>query len=447
MHRALAAAGRCGELGRPGASVARRLRRRAPAPWRASRARLATGRPPPSEVEKELERKYRERFARLPVAEEPALDLANRPAPGRGNPAAVAPPVARDSSSAAGADAEGHGAVAPPFAGVEQMREELERGAVELRLFAYPANRRFPWATCALMAASGCVTSAAALYWHLRVCGAQSLDELRPELVVFSRALALCSVAREDLERGELHRLLLASLLRAGERPARALADAVVLGCCGTLLERLYGPWPVLALLAGGTALSNAGALAVQSRLAATGPSSSSGAAAGCAPRLTSTSGGITALGVLCALRHGRWAMWPGLPVPAAWLMAPLLVATASAAAAYRRQLAEYRAAVLEAAAAAPLPEAGQADGTALPKSAFEVAMALAACEAVEARARADCRQPAEDICAWREEVEQVAASVLPLPPDGAFLADVVGAAFGAAVCMFLALASRGRVH
>ena len=125
-------------------------------------------------------------------------------------------------------------------------------------------------------------------------------------------------------------RLLLASLLRAGEQTSRTLADATILVFCGTLLERLYGPAFVLGLALSGAAVGNGVAAIAHSRAL-----TSDGEPAGEGARVASTSGGVAALGVFCILRHGRWAAWPGLPVPVAWLLAPMLVADLSAAGNY----------------------------------------------------------------------------------------------------------------
>lgn len=243
----------------------------------------------------------------------------------------------------------------------------------------------------------------------------------------------MCGVSLEDLQRGEIYRLHLASMLRAGEQPARAFADAVVLLGCGTLLERIYGPAFVVRLVVGSTIVANAGATVLHASAAPVGASSDS--------RLVSTSGGLTALGAFCALRHGRWAIVPGLPVPAAWLMAPLLAAVVSSYATYRQQMAERRAAAAadQTSADSAVAQAAEtvanddAEGS---MSTFEAMVALAGCEAAEQRARSDCRPAPADIVAWREEVEQVVEASPPLAPDGAFLADILGACLGAAFCL-----------
>merc|ERR1711920_20352 len=91
----------------------------------------------------------------------------------------------------------------------------------------------------------------------------------------------------------------------------------------------------VLSFLAGTTILSNAMGLALHERRHPLDDR--------VAP-LTSTSGGIVAMGVFCALRHGKWAAWPGIPVPTAWMLAPVLVADLSAISAYFGQLSEFEA-------------------------------------------------------------------------------------------------------
>lgn len=310
-----------------------------------------------------------------------------------------------------------------------------------MQLFAYPSDRRMPWATLGLLAVSGCLTATAAWHWRCRVCSSQSLEELQPRLRSFSWGLSSCSLSIDDLKRGEVHRLLLVSLLRAGEQSARVFADAVVLVGCGTLLERLYGPGFVVSLVVGGTVTSNAAAAMAHASLVPPGTAPE-------APRLASTAGGVAALGAFCALRHGRWAAVPGAPVPVAWLMAPLLAAVFSSYSTFRQQMAERKAAATAAATAAseekgpdgldapPAPAVEmQADDDAV-MSAFEAMVAMAGCEAAEERARSECRPPPADIVAWREEVEQVVEAAPPMAPDGAFLADIAGALFGAAFCL-----------
>mmetsp|Transcript_56688 Transcript_56688/g.184485 ORF Transcript_56688/g.184485 Transcript_56688/m.184485 type:complete len:434 (-) Transcript_56688:89-1390(-) len=332
-----------------------------------------------------------------------------------------------------------------------EQREEVQRGVAQLELFAYPTNRRTPWATAALVAASGCLTAAAALHWQLRVCGSPSLEELRPRAASFAGALEGCSVGQGDVERGEVHRLLLASLLRAGVQPSRILTDIVVLGCCGTLLERLQGPGFVLSLVLGSTVLTNLGASVANGRmvtaaLANKGIDQANGDASVSAPmpclaRVSSTSGGVTALGVFCALRHGRWAAWPGLPLPVAWLMAPVFVATLSAFLGYGGQLREYKAAAeaaAEVAATASIEGRTASSSIAADVSGLDVVVSLAACEAVEGRARAACQAPPEDVVAWREELQEAVDRLPPQPPDGAFFADLCGAAVGVVAAIVL---------
>merc|ERR1712129_499385 len=195
---------------------------------------------------------------------------------------------------------------------------------------------------------------------------------------------------------------------------------------------------------------------------------------------IASTSGGVVAIGSHCAARYGRWAAWRGLPLPVAWVLAPVVAADMSAVADYFRQLQEFKQAVL--AAAGPIVSGGgsqpygadkatvpddQADGTTAANvvddagleasdgdhggnrciermpSALELAVALAACESVEAQARTDCRPPAEDVALWRQELEQI-AEVAPLsPPNGAVWVDIAGVGLGLA----MATVARGRVR
>jgi len=329
-----------------------------------------------------------------------------------------------------------------------------------------------------LLAASGGMTLAAGAFWHLAVCGARTVEELQPLLACFVWGMGACSVSKDQLAGGELHRLFTASLLHAGEQPARVLADAALLGCCGTLLERLHGSMFVLALGLGTTVLSNGLGLFMHSNMTTvperhgTHPTSSRSTTS-----IASTSGGIVAIGTHCAVRYGRWAAWRGLPLPVAWVLAPVVAADMSAITGYFIQIREFRKAVLAASEHIASGSDGQScsadeatvsdrqgdrttakavNGGVLEAShgdqgsnqermpsAFELAVALAACESVEAQARTDCRPPPEDVTVWRQELEQV-AEVVPLsPPNGAVWADIAGAACGLA----LAMAARGRVR
>ena len=65
---------------------------------------------------------------------------------------------------------------------------------------------------------------------------------------------------------------------------------------------------------------------------------------------MTSTSGGVVAVGVLSGLRYSRWALIPGLSVPVAWILAPLLVAEAIAVRDYLQELLLHWREALEAA-------------------------------------------------------------------------------------------------
>merc|ERR1711937_812777 len=110
-----------------------------------------------------------------------------------------------------------------------------------MQLFAYPTNRRFPWCTVLMLASTGGVTMIASLYWKLYMSKADDLEELQQELLIFTKAVEACGVTRDAVEGGQVHQLLLSSLFRAGDQPFRTMADVLTLGCCGTLLERLYG--------------------------------------------------------------------------------------------------------------------------------------------------------------------------------------------------------------
>eukprot|EP00913_Durusdinium_trenchii_P007918 g7427.t1 len=158
------------------------------------------------------------------------------------------------------------------------------------------------------------------------------MEELEERLERFTNTLKACS-AKWPLQVHELHGLLLASLLRAGELPNRALSDLALLLFGGTLLERLYGAPFMLLFLGVSTMLSNAMAMAIQQRFVEG------------VEGLSSTSGGLVALGTFCALRHPRWAIWPGVPIPVSWLMAPVVVADLSLAWAYRQELKAFESA------------------------------------------------------------------------------------------------------
>lgn len=321
----------------------------------------------------------------------------------------------------------------------EASRAQLDRGAQDMQLFAYPASKRFPWATAALLAASGSLSAAVAIYWNFAISRSSSEEELQPRLRRFTHALGLCTVSWGDVAGGEVHRLILVSLLRAGEQPMRTLADAAVLVCCGTLVERLHGPAAVAGLVVGTTVVSNAlAAFAhdhfVRAASSAGAPQASSSAdpagPALPAAAVASTSGGVVALGAWCVLRHGRWAVWPGVPVPVSWLMAPLLVSDGVAALSYRQKLPEYSAALAEAAGASPAHPPG-----------LQLPVAFAACEAALDHARSQCRLPPDDIAQLQEELELALDQAPPPPPDGSFLGDVAGGI----LALVLAVAMRGR--
>mmetsp|Transcript_132920 Transcript_132920/g.265246 ORF Transcript_132920/g.265246 Transcript_132920/m.265246 type:complete len:499 (+) Transcript_132920:42-1538(+) len=360
------------------------------------------------------------------------------------------------------------------FAGLGASKEQVANEAEAMRLFAYPASRRLPWATLLFLATSGGLTLAASAFWHLVVCGAQTVEELQPLLACFVWGVGACSVSKDQLAAGELHKLLTASLLHAGEQPTRLLADTAMLGCCGTLLERLHGSTFVLALGLGTTVLSNSLGLFMHSNMATVrGLHGADPASGRSTASVASSSGGIVAIGTYCAVRYGRWAAWRGLPLPAAWVLAPVVAADMSAGVDYFRQLREFKQAVL----AAPeyivsggdsqsggnnkrtVPDeladgttANVADGEGLEESdggigrmpsGFELAVSLAACDSVEAQARTECRPSPEDVAVWRQELEQVAEVVPPSPPNGAVWTDIAGATLGLA----LAMVARGRVR
>ncbi|CAE7257875.1 unnamed protein product, partial [Symbiodinium necroappetens] len=195
-------------------------------------------------------------------------------------------------------------------------RQEIQQSAAEMQLFASAESQRPPWAVILLLLASGGLTAAATALWA-KVSHSQSLEELQEELQNFCWVISGCSVSLPQLQAGEVHRLFAASLLRAGERPARLLADTILFFCCGTLLERLYGSTFLLQLILGSTVFSNVSALYLHQHFVAP-----SGDPPG---SISSSSAAVVTLGTFCALRHGRWAAWRGVPVPISWLMAPVL--------------------------------------------------------------------------------------------------------------------------
>eukprot|EP00930_Biecheleria_cincta_P033147 TRINITY_DN22961_c0_g1_i1.p1 TRINITY_DN22961_c0_g1~~TRINITY_DN22961_c0_g1_i1.p1 ORF type:complete len:117 (-),score=27.57 TRINITY_DN22961_c0_g1_i1:201-551(-) len=115
--------------------------------------------------------------------------------------------------------------------------------------------------------------------------------------------------------------------------------------------------------------------------------------------------------------------------MPMSWLMAPLLVADVSAARRYLRDLSTAE------------DKAAEDDHTQSSLSGFELAVALAACEAVEEVARSDCSPPPEDVISWREDLSLAAESAAAPAPEASVLADVGGVLIGAV----LAMALRGR--
>merc|ERR1712060_819577 len=150
--------------------------------------------------------------------------------------------------------------------------------------------------------------------------------------------------------------------------------------------------------------------------------------------------------------QHGRWAVWPGLPVPISWLLAPLLVADMCAASAYLVELKEHKAIAAAMADIAGTTGDGEKvagtrddDTPRPPLSNFEVSAALAACHAIDERSWVDCQPPPEDVAVWSRELELAAekhASEAPISPGaGAVWADL----FGALLAVGLAGVMRGR--
>eukprot|EP00403_Amphidinium_massartii_P029962 CAMPEP_0178393548 /NCGR_PEP_ID=MMETSP0689_2-20121128/12244_1 /TAXON_ID=160604 /ORGANISM="Amphidinium massartii, Strain CS-259" /LENGTH=377 /DNA_ID=CAMNT_0020014143 /DNA_START=146 /DNA_END=1279 /DNA_ORIENTATION=- len=333
------------------------------------------------------------------------------------------------------------------------VQQELQRYSQQVQLFAYPTSRQIPWAVLCFLSASGGLTLGGTLYWRYSVCEATNKQELQQRLRNFEQLLRYSSLWR-DLSHGEsLQALLLASISRVGEQPLRLCVDNAILLCCGTLLERLHGArWMVLFMVSS-TVLTNAVAALMHDRIA-----SSEGLP------ISSSAGSITALAATCALAYGRWAVWPGVPIPVGWLVAPLIVAEASTAAAYVGGLREHpppQQEQEEAEQTHEQKEHADSEGTdphqhgdlrdsyemepedaPLPSGGLHLYMAMAACEAIEDRARERCLQPPGDIVSWHRDVLLPALPEHPhLHRDGAWLAD----ACGAVLAVFTAAALRLR--
>ncbi|CAE7413867.1 rlmI, partial [Symbiodinium pilosum] len=282
-----------------------------------------------------------------------------------------------------------------------RFRSDLQSTALDMQLFASAESRSIPWVVMLLLVASAGVTSAVATLWA-QVSRSQSLEELQEQLQRFCFVVSGCSLTWPQLQAGELQRLFTVSLLRAGDQSARLLTDVSIFVCCGTLLERLYGSTFLLQLILSSTVLSNVFALCIHQHF--TAPSGD------CAGRISSSSAAVVTLGTFCALQHGRWAAWRGVPVPIAWLMAPILVADLSLAQSYIHDLALHRA---EARAAQETQKADHPDSSGIPRP-----IALAACLAVEDAARAHFYPPAEDIVSWRIDLESAMEEDPPPSPE-----------------------------
>jgi len=308
----------------------------------------------------------------------------------------------------------------------------MERRVNRLQLFAYPSNRRFPWTTVGLFFASATVTAGTALCWS-DVCRAESVEELKVRVTRFARLLHMCSATPDSVQNGEVHRFVLPSLLRGGEQPARVLADAVVLCACGTMLERLHGPIPVFGLVILASVLGNVLAPLFHQKVSDAQVS------------VTSTSGGVVALGVVCALRHSRWAAFPGVPVPVGWLLAPLVVADGSGVVEYFRWFSAAQTCSQKPDSCTEVPsdelvgdDVGHTsltvDRTHLVPTGVELVIAMAAAEAVQTRARNAYRPELEDVAEWQESLLEAELERTPLPqPDCTFFADLVGVAVAVA--------------
>lgn len=416
--------------------------------WRAAGSGVGSRdggtKPEPDSWDEELARR---REARLGGSRGPRAPSADTNPPA-GEPSVSATPEPQPRRTSAGGDSSAGATREVPISSPqpeidEASREAMQREAQGMQLFAYPTGRRFPWATVLLLASSSGATITAALYWRMRIPHAEDAADLRTRLSTFASALEFCSVSAEGLAAGEFHRLLLPSLVRAGEQPLRIVVDMVVLGCCGALLERLHGPGLVFALTGVGSAVGNAAAAFLHRSMLCSEDAGETNAR-GLDVTVACTSGGVTAVGAFCALRYGRWAVWPGVPVPVSWLMAPVLVAASTSALAYARHLRATPSEATSSGAAEPRESVRTRGPLGLGLAPhFEMAVALAGCEAVEEQARTECRSRQEDIVAWRAELEQEAedAGDTPTPPDGAFWADVAGAV----VAVVFVLAGRGR--
>lgn len=310
------------------------------------------------------------------------------------------------------------------------LRDDVAAFATQMRLFAYPSSRRFPWATALALALSASLTTLAAAYWQVVVERARDVAELQAAVGRFASAMEACTLSVEALEHREIHRLLLPSLLRAGDQSSRLAFDAVALAVCGAFVERVHGSTVACAILLGGSVFSNAAGSWLHSwhvsqvRLAG-------GEVPLAAPAIFSTSGGVTAMVVFCAMRYSRCAALPGLPMPLGWLLAPILVANVLAAKEYFVRLREI--AGVGARASAGVDEgldSSAKDALQSDMHALALAIALAACNSVLDRARYELRPLPDDVLLWNDELAQ-ALDAEPAPlPEGAFFADAAGALF-----------------
>mmetsp|Transcript_26192 Transcript_26192/g.57736 ORF Transcript_26192/g.57736 Transcript_26192/m.57736 type:complete len:393 (+) Transcript_26192:60-1238(+) len=324
-------------------------------------------------------------------------------------------------------------------------REAFQRYSEETELFAYPRSRRVPWATLAFLCTSSGLTMVATLYWRYHVCQANTVEDLQHRLHRFEQFLRWCSISWRDLSGGSsLQSLILASICRVGEQPLRLCVDAVALATCGSLLERLHGTRWLITVGITSTVITNAAAAYLHEQVAANE-----------GLPITSSAGSITALSALCSLAYGRWAVWPQVPIPVGWLIAPLLVATGSTAASYIGSLrahpphievdaeTDQPAATLEGHDGHDMRESYdvELDESSAPTSALHLFMAISACEAVEERCHQQCLPPPEDIAVWKRDVLEPALPSQPhLHRDGAWIADVAGVVLAVGVACALRL-------
>lgn len=174
-------------------------------------------------------------------------------------------------------------------AGEEQVYMQAER----MNLFAYPKDRSVPWVTLGVLGLTVSVTAYYKRYWTW-VHSARSREDIEERVDEFIAALDFAK-----------NNLVVASFLRM-EAPASSALHMISFFFASTLVERIYGPLRLAALLGASTLAGNAAASVVEAPV--------------------STSPAVLAVSTLAFLRFRRWAIWPGVPIPQFWFFAPLMV-------------------------------------------------------------------------------------------------------------------------